>query len=664
MKNLKVSVTTLEYSALVLSAIVMIVSFFYYLQTKESMKNYADAQEHIATLKLIDKELDGFFHERLQALNYDILEQKTKAFEDELSLFKAHLDTIESSGELHELFTRIQQHYNAKKELLESYKSLNAINNNSLRYLYDLNKELAQQHTNTHTAKLNIALMLLSSPEISDTLITEELQQLLSSLRHADFPTFKRDDFDLFTRHAMLIITNTRTLEKIAEKYTTNPLLQALDAINTKLKANEENIEQQRNAIAVLLATSSLILISLLSWAIMLDQHHRRQLARFKHALDGSSNAVLIINLHHQVLYANPAFIKSSGYTPEELNASSSAPWLSPLLSQEKVERILETLKQEGHWHGILKNQSKDGRFYYERVTASLIHEKDESYYLIIKLNITRLIKQQRRLKNYNSELEKRVATELAKNREKDVMLIRQSRLAAMGEMIGNIAHQWRQPLNAVGLTIQEIADAYQYGELTPEHLKEQVAKGMRLIGQMSTTIDDFRNFFSPNKQAVLFDVAERIQDALSLIKAALDANHITIKTSLMDKVMVQGYSNEFVQVILNIITNAKDAFANSHQDERTITITLDKEGKWARTIIQDNAGGIPEEIIDKIFDPYFTTKEEGKGTGIGLYMSKMIIEKNMGGVLEADNVDGGARFTIKLALAQEVESSNSSTSR
>jgi signal transduction histidine kinase len=236
----------------------------------------------------------------------------------------------------------------------------------------------------------------------------------------------------------------------------------------------------------------------------------------------------------------------------------------------------------------------------------------------------------------------------LEKLSEKDVLLLHQGRQAAMGEMIGNIAHQWRQPLSALGLLIQQMPLNYQRGGFDKKYLDDCVRKSMGLIHQMSGTIDDFRNFFKTDHEKVKFRVKAEVKRALLLLEGCLAKQPISIEVDAKDDPYIFGYPNEFSQVLLNILINAKDEFAKKAVADPRVQITLCGENGRAVVTIADNAGGVPEEIMGKIFDPYFTTKEPQSGTGVGLFMSKTIIEKNMGGQLTVRNTGQGAEFSIE----------------
>jgi C4-dicarboxylate-specific signal transduction histidine kinase len=233
---------------------------------------------------------------------------------------------------------------------------------------------------------------------------------------------------------------------------------------------------------------------------------------------------------------------------------------------------------------------------------------------------------------------------------EKNLLLLQQSRLAALGEMIGNIAHQWRQPLNLLGLLAQEMPMTYKRGDFSQEYLDATIKRMLETIRHMSKTIDDFRRLSSPDRVKVEFKVIEVVQRALSLVEGTLLASQIKPTLVVADDPTVNGYPNEFSQALLNIIINARDALLANAVTSPKITIVVASESGSCVVTVADNAGGIPEQIMGKIFDPYFTTKGPDKGTGIGLYMTKTIIEKNMGGRILVRNTAEGAEFRMELA--------------
>ncbi|GFO58658.1 hypothetical protein GMST_09830 [Geomonas silvestris] len=288
-----------------------------------------------------------------------------------------------------------------------------------------------------------------------------------------------------------------------------------------------------------------------------------------------------------------------------------------------------------------------------EKLQASYLELSDQSEELAAQNEeLARAWEASRRsqeaLQKLNAELDRRVTERTRELRDKDHLLIQQNRLAAMGEMINNIAHQWRQPLNALGLLVQAVPFfAGAEGE-APAELQHNSEKSMALIRHMSQTIEDFRNFFRPNKEKVSFDLHREIGKTLALMEGSLQGKAVAIEVLDEGAPEVLGYPNEFCQAMLNILMNARDALAERQVAEPRIVIRLAGEAGRALVTVTDNAGGIPEAVLDKVFTPYFTTKGES-GTGVGLFMSKTIIEKNMGGSLSVANTADGAQFRIVL---------------
>ncbi len=247
-----------------------------------------------------------------------------------------------------------------------------------------------------------------------------------------------------------------------------------------------------------------------------------------------------------------------------------------------------------------------------------------------------------------NSTLKETISSEVDKNRKKDRLMIQQSRHAQMGEAISMIAHQWRQPLNTISLLVEGLYLKYSMGKIDADTMSNFREGTRRQITQMSNTIDDFRNFFKPEKEKSVFLVDEIIERSLGISEHILKQSSIKVSKNLQKEVYISGYPNELTQVLINIINNAKDALIDRPIElERDIIIKLSIEDRRVSIAIEDNAGGIPNNIIDNIFNPYFSTKIEKNGTGLGLYMSKMIIEEHMQGSLDVKNIENGAKFIL-----------------
>lgn len=258
----------------------------------------------------------------------------------------------------------------------------------------------------------------------------------------------------------------------------------------------------------------------------------------------------------------------------------------------------------------------------------------------------------QTQLEALNLTLETRIQEEVQRNREKDAMMIQQSRFASMGEVISNISHQWRQPLNDLGIMIQMLRVDYDESLLDGKKIDEFSRGCMEIIQYMSQTINTFRNFFKKDQPSAQFEVATAIRKTVDLVQDSFQTDGIRLKLALESGWLIQGSANEFSQVILNLFNNARDVLVERSILAPEISVAIQLENGQIVVVVDDNAGGVPDDIFGKIFDPYFTTKHKSQGAGLGLYMSKMIIERKMGGSIEVGNTPDGARFQVVLPAA------------
>ena len=246
-------------------------------------------------------------------------------------------------------------------------------------------------------------------------------------------------------------------------------------------------------------------------------------------------------------------------------------------------------------------------------------------------------------------DLENRIVLEIEERTKQEQLLIQQSKLASMGNMIGNIAHQWRQPLSEINAVLMNMQVKKEHNDLSDNDFEEGIKECDVILSHMSNTISDFQNFFKPSKEKVKFSLQEECRNASFIIESSLKYNNIAFNIDIEEDCDVFGYPREFSQAVLNILSNAKDILVNKKIKNPYIKLVLKRGSKYALVKIEDNAGGIKEEVFDRIFEPYFTTKHATQGTGIGLYMSKIIIEDNMHGFIDVKNGVNGAIFTIKL---------------
>lgn len=245
-------------------------------------------------------------------------------------------------------------------------------------------------------------------------------------------------------------------------------------------------------------------------------------------------------------------------------------------------------------------------------------------------------------------------------NREKQQILLYQSRQAKMGEMLGNITHQWKQPLNSIHLIVVNLLDAYHYGEFNKEKLERSAAKIDGIIEKMSDTIADFTDFLKPERDQIRFNVNDSIEKTISLMEESLEYNRIKVQFQPLADAFSYGCPNEFIHVIFNILDNGRDAVIESGATAKQISITLTFSEKGEGRVGKEKNGyieikicnignSIPEDVLERVFEPYFTTKDKKSGTGIGLYLSKIIIEERMGGKINLENIEDGVCCLIRI---------------
>ncbi len=254
-------------------------------------------------------------------------------------------------------------------------------------------------------------------------------------------------------------------------------------------------------------------------------------------------------------------------------------------------------------------------------------------------------------LRELNASLEQRVQEQTEENLLKERLLLQQSRHAAMGEMVSAIAHQWRQPLNALAITLANLQDSFEFGELDKACMESTMETAHGFIQKMSSTIDDFRNFFRAKQRKEQYSLADAIRDAANLVQPSLAASAVELALECPTDMENFGSANELGQVLVNLIVNAKEASIEHKVAAPRVIVKLERDGDNAVISIEDNAGGIAAGVGERIFDPYFTTKP--MGTGIGLYMARIIIERHLNGSIAYANIGHGARFTLTFPLCQ-----------
>jgi len=396
------------------------------------------------------------------------------------------------------------------------------------------------------------------------------------------------------------------------------------------------------------------------------------------------NNIVSKTDINGVITFVSEEFCRISGYNKEELIGKTHNLVRHPDVPDENFVKLWKTILKKDTYKATVKNLSKSGETFYlnttvfpilddnddiiefvavrfdvtEAVKANKELEKRDKAFMELNLTLEEKVKKQtQELLELNKNLEKKIKHEVEKNSKSQKIMFQQSKLASMGEMIGNIAHQWRQPLNHLNIILYKLKKEFAKDE---KEFKKSYKEAKDITRQMSNTIEDFSDFFKPDKKIEQFFVNEIIKQSYSFLEKTLANENIDISFESCGDYKIAGYPNEFSHVLINIINNARDILNNT-QGLKTIKIKTDFTHdeilhNCVAISIEDSGEGINNKIIDKIFEPYFTTKHKSSGTGIGLYMCKQIIENSMNGIISVENRKSGACFIIKIPCLKECE--------
>ena len=396
------------------------------------------------------------------------------------------------------------------------------------------------------------------------------------------------------------------------------------------------------------------------------------------------NNIVSKTDISGIITFVSDEFCRISGFSKKELIGKDHNLVRHPDVLDETYEKLWKTILNKQTYKATVKNLSKTGETFYLNTIIFPILDEDANIleFVAVRYDVTQEFKANEELKKrdiefaelnstleqkvkeqteelleLNKNLELRVKQEVSRTKKAERIMFQQSKLASLGEMIGNIAHQWRQPLNHLNIVLYKMKKEFNKDE---KKFKYSYKEAKAITKDMSNTIEDFSNFFKPDKKNEQFFINEIIMQAYSILKKTLKNEDIEINFDFKNDYKIVGYPNEFSHVLVNIINNAIDILKEK-KDEKNIQIKTalihdEKLHNCVCIFIQDNAGGIDAKIIDKIFEPYFTTKHQSSGTGIGLYMCKQIIENSMNGEISVENINKGACFLIKIPCLKECE--------
>jgi len=345
---------------------------------------------------------------------------------------------------------------------------------------------------------------------------------------------------------------------------------------------------------------------------------------KIKHAYivyNNTNDGILITDANKKIIDVNKAFTLNSGYSISDVYGKNPRLLKSNVHNDAFYQNMWNELDTNNHWRGEVVNKTKNGDVYVELLTINVVMNDNGEInnYIGVFTNITQQKEQEVLLK------------------EQERFIHQQSKMASMGEMLENIAHQWRQPLSIISTAATGMKMEKEFGVSKEESEMEKLTLINDSAQHLSKTIDDFRDFFKPDKKVEEFYVEDVFQQSMKILESKFKNRNIHIEKNIFNT-KVRGYKGELVQVFMNILNNARDALESKTLNERFIMIDIFTEDKNVVIKITDSAGGIDENIIDKVFEPYFTTKHKSQGTGIGLYMSEEIITKHMNGKINVYN--------------------------
>ena len=355
---------------------------------------------------------------------------------------------------------------------------------------------------------------------------------------------------------------------------------------------------------------------------ITLKKEREKELKQAYTVFENAHDGIIITDANANIINVNKAFERNTGYFLVDVKGKNPKLLKSDIQDVDFYKNMWKEINLSSYWEGEIINKRKDGKLYVERLKISTVYNEEKKLinYIALFSDITLQKEQQKLIK------------------ENEKILYQQSKMAAMGEMIGNIAHQWRQPLSVISVSASGIKLYQEEGLYSKEDSKDFIEAILNSTKYLSDTIDDFRNFYKEDLEKINFEVKKSIDKTINLLKTEFIKEDISVIYLGEPNIFIHGIENQFLQVTMNILNNAKDALIEKEIKNRHIFINVYEENAKTYIEIQDNAGGVNDDIIEHVFEPYFTTKHKSLGTGIGLYMSEEIVTKQLNGKLSVYN--------------------------
>ena len=584
-----------------------------------------------------------------------ILNSEIESLRKKVKKIKAHQESIEQNFKLiFEQYLGPREDVSKSYELFQKSKELENTYFNILKtQRVDEAKIFLLQNASTHMKHFHESIQAL------DHYADNKVNEFLLQIKREEVKSVQYLYFMIFASILLSIYIAILTINGIIKPI--NKLIKITDSINSgDIILSKEIISKfstRKDEIGTLFNSYYRLMSYLLlpyNDIIKSDRPLAEKTDELRRLLNSFNKYVIAskTDIHGKITYVSQAAQDVTGYSSQELLGKAHKFLRHSNMTEETFQDLWKTIRAGNVWHGEIKNRKKDGSSYWVRsvITPDIDLKGNIVGYNAISENIT----DRKAYQELSLTLESRVSKEILKNNEQTNYLIQQSRLAQMGEMISMIAHQWRQPLSSISaisstLSLDIIMQNYQ-----EDFFKERLDSIGELSQHLSSTIDDFRNFFKEDKEREEINFKEIVNECLQVMSSTLINKEIEISISIDDNIHLKSYANELKQVILNILKNAEDALVETATINPKISVLGYEKDSFVYLEIEDNAGGVAKSIIDKVFDPYFSTKTKKDGTGLGLYMSKTIIEEHCHGKITLINTTKGALFSIKLPMKDE----------
>lgn len=597
----------------------------------KKIENFFLLHKKISRIISLNKNFDIFVSSKINYNNFDYIQNNIEQVREDMSYIQnSELFNQINNDVIQQSFEDIALSMEKKIDILNRIVSRSAVLNNSYRYIQKLNKEI---HNKEVLSIYSDILSLEYNPEIDIQKLTLHVQNLQTSNQNEV----------IFKAHANIILgyyNNFTTLKEEISRQNLSEKLNSFEGLFTKYV--NSIMHELKGVIWLLICMLFLALLAFLYYTYLMLKK-QLELNRFKKAVQSSDNIVVITDRNRHIKYVNEAFERVTGYTKEEVLGKKPSLLKSHQKSDLFYDNLHKTIEQGSTWKGEFINRSKNGQITYEKASITpILNEKGEiEEFLAIKLDVTKEKETQRLLK------------------EKEELLSEQSKMFAMREMLDSIAHQWRQPLSTISTAASGIKLNKEFNTLSDEKFDELTDVIVENTASLSKTIDGFKNYFNTKNEKTIFYLHDSVQKVLDLLSYKLDNQHVEVIRKIDESLKLEGLENELIESFMNIIKNTQEAFEENKIEQKYIFIHIKKEKDAVYISIKDNALGIKDEVIEHVFEPYFTTKHQKSGTGLGLYMVYEIITKHFQGIVNIKNVKytynkkkyKGAKITMIIPL-------------